>query len=56
MILLTRSIEPLLSQNNDPALTSLTVGIDLDIYDMSQTDGFLPVSIIITNRTMQNSR
>ena len=29
-------------QNNDPALKCLTVGIDLDVYDMSKTDGFLP--------------
>ena len=29
-------------QNNDPALTSLTVGIDLHMHDMSRTDGFVP--------------
>ena len=29
-------------QNNDPSLTSLTVGIDADIQDMDRTDGFLP--------------
>ena len=28
--------------NNDPALTSLTVGIDLHMHDMSRTDGFFP--------------
>jgi len=29
-------------QNNDPTLTSLTVGIDYNYYDMDKTDGFLP--------------
>jgi len=29
-------------QNDDSSLTSLTLGVDLDIYDMSSTDGFLP--------------
>jgi hypothetical protein len=29
-------------QNNDPALTSLTVGVDLHFYEMSETDGFVP--------------
>ena len=29
-------------QNNDPALTSLTIGVDLHFYDMSRTDGFVP--------------
>jgi len=29
-------------QNNDPTLTSLTVGIDSHYYDMDNTDGFLP--------------
>ena len=29
-------------QNNDPALTSLTIGVDLHMYNMSRTDGFVP--------------
>jgi hypothetical protein len=29
-------------QKNDPALTSLTIGVDLHMYDMSRTDGFVP--------------
>jgi len=29
-------------QNNDPSLTSLTVGLEAHVFNMAYTDGFLP--------------